>query len=122
MCVRARVQADAEGAGTVVLSHAVADMGHGLHRVRVRLLFPREVTPRHAALQFVPQRVLKWIFRFSHVLPELSRYKLLELLGYVAMGAVPALVILSMVIIKKATPPSQITVACVCTETLGALK
>lgn len=28
------------------------------------------------------------------------RYKLLELLGYVAMGAVPALVILSMVIIS----------------------
>lgn len=43
MCVC--VQADAEGAGTVVVPHALANMGHGVRRLHVRLLFPREVRP-----------------------------------------------------------------------------
>lgn len=42
MCVC--VQADSEGAGTVVVPHALANMGHGLCRLHLRLLFPREVT------------------------------------------------------------------------------
>ncbi|CAF91642.1 unnamed protein product, partial [Tetraodon nigroviridis] len=41
--------------------------------------------------------VLETSFTCSRVLLELCRYKLLELLGYVAMGALPALVVLSMV-------------------------
>lgn len=46
VCVRVCVciQADAEGAGTVVVPHALANMGHGVRRLHVRLLFPREVT------------------------------------------------------------------------------
>lgn len=46
VCVRACVcvQADSEGAGTVVVPHALANMGHGLCRLHLRLLFPREVT------------------------------------------------------------------------------
>lgn len=48
VCVCVCVQADAEGAGALVVPHALADMGHGLCWVRVRLLFPREVTPTPA--------------------------------------------------------------------------
>lgn len=48
VCVCVCVQADAEGAGTMVVPHALADMAHGLPRLRVRLLFPREVTPTRA--------------------------------------------------------------------------
>lgn len=36
-------QADAEGAGAVDVSHALAHLGHGLCGIRIRLLFPREV-------------------------------------------------------------------------------
>lgn len=37
-------QVDAEGAGALGLPHALADLGHGLYRIHVCLLFPREVT------------------------------------------------------------------------------
>lgn len=48
-------QVDAAGAGAVVMPYALADLGHGLYRLHVRLLFPREVTndtfcPRALAL------------------------------------------------------------------------
>lgn len=36
-------QVDAEGAGTLHVPHALADMGHGLLRIHLRLLLPREV-------------------------------------------------------------------------------
>lgn len=44
MCVCVCFQVDAEGAGAVVMPYALADLGHGLYRLHVRLLFPREVT------------------------------------------------------------------------------
>lgn len=46
------LQADAEGAGAVVVPHALADLGHGLCRLHVCLLFPWEVTPIVPVLGF----------------------------------------------------------------------
>lgn len=43
VCVFVCFQVDAEGAGALVMPYALADLGHGMCRLHVRLLFPREV-------------------------------------------------------------------------------
>lgn len=110
-------QVDAEGTGALGLPHALADLGHGLYRIHVRLLFPREVTPLVSLfcvseIGFLSSCVHSkhWTAAWSRnyykehwncyfFMSQFSacRYKLVELLGYVAMGVFPALVILSMV-------------------------
>jgi len=110
-------QADAEGAGALGVPHALADMGHGFLWVHVRLPLPREVTPppfpskvftantaqlfeAEPMTQRITQQtggVVLFSFSFHAVCFPPCRYKLVELLGYVAMGVAPALVILSMV-------------------------
>ena len=54
-------QADAEGAGALVVPHALADMGHGMCRIHICLLFPREVT----LSVFVSRCSVSWFYTIN---------------------------------------------------------